>query len=67
MAVNQKIIAELVRRVLEELSEEKGLRSENSSGLHHSVEEAVEHAVEAQKRLIAMSLDSRAEMIAAIR
>lgn len=67
MAVNQKIIAELVRRVLEELTEEKGLRSENSSGLHHSVEEAVEHAVKAQKRLIAMSLDSRAKMIAAIR
>ncbi|UCG13542.1 MAG: aldehyde dehydrogenase EutE [Deltaproteobacteria bacterium] len=67
MALDQEIITELVKRVLGELAEERNVRPKESSGLHLAVEDAVEHAVEAQKSLIVMSLDSRAKLIAAMR
>lgn len=67
MTINQEAVDRVIRLVLDEL--EKGGDSEpsESTGLHDSVDEAVRNAVEAQKRLISMTLESRRKIIEAIR
>jgi len=80
MGVKQQIIEDVVRVVLEDLSREKKLqiadptgskgtvdKSKDFTGIYETVDEAVENAVEAQKRLIAMSLERRCEIIDSIR
>lgn len=67
MTINQEAVDRVIRLVLDEL--EKGGDSEpsESTGLHDTVDEAVRNAVEAQKRLISMTLESRRKIIEAIR
>jgi propionaldehyde dehydrogenase len=80
MGVKQQIIEDVVRVVLEDLSREKKLqvadpvrskdtvdRPKDFTGIYETVDEAVENAVEAQKKLIAMSLERRCEIIESIR
>ena len=67
MAVNQEVIAELIRKVVEELSKGSSFQTQGGAGLVDTVAEAVDRAVEAQKRLITMSLESRDVIIAAMR
>jgi len=80
MGVKQQIIEDVVRVVIEDLSREKKLqvvdstgskdtvdKSKDFTGICETVDEAVENAVEAQKKLIAMSLERRCEIIDSIR
>ena len=67
MATNQDIVTVVVQKVLEDLIGEENLLSGNTTGLFDSVNEAVEEAVKAQKRLIAMSLEQREKIVASIR
>ncbi len=67
MATNQEVVTELVRRVVEELSIEKGFQDQDFSGLVDNVDEAVDLAVKAQKRLTAMTLKRRDKIIASMR
>ena len=59
MTMNEETITGLVKKVIEELIMEKGPKREDLSGLVDTVDEEVENAVEAQKRLIEMSLERR--------
>ncbi len=67
MEINQELITGLVARVLQELAAGKGAQFEDGNGLFETVNDAVDAALEAQKRLIAMSLERRKQIIAAIR
>ena len=67
MEVNQERIAAAVKQVLLDLVEEKAVRDGGTSGIFDTIGEAVESAVEAQKRLLEISLVQRGEIIAAIR
>ncbi len=67
METNLESISAAVRKVLEELMEEKASQSSSPSGIFDTINEAVENAVVAQKRLQEVSLDKRKEIIAAIR
>ncbi len=67
MSVNQEVIAALVRKVVEELSMGSSFQTQGGAGLFDTVAEAVDRAVEAQKHLITMSLESRDVIIAAMR
>ena len=67
MATNQDIVTVVVQKVLEDLISEENLLSGDTTGLFDSVNEAVEEAVKAQKRLIAMSLEQREKIIASMR
>ena len=67
MTMNQEIITGLVKKVIDELIMEKGSKIEDLTGLVDTVDEEVENAVEAQKRLIEMSLERRCEIISSIR
>lgn len=57
----------LVKQVIAELGKEESVSGEAITGLYDTVDEAVEKAVEAQKRLIGMSLNRRRDIIAALR
>jgi len=67
MATSEEIIKTLVRKVVEELSRHGNLPDSGRSGLTDTVDEAVERADEAQRRLITMSLERREEIISAMR
>jgi propionaldehyde dehydrogenase len=67
MSVNQEVIADLIRKVVEELSMAPSFQTQGDAGLVDTVAEAVDRAVEAQKRLITMSMESRDVIIAAMR
>jgi len=67
MENEQDRIAAVVKRVIQELTGDARMVSEKADGLHDSVNEAVEAAVEAQRQLVAMSLARRREIIAALR
>jgi propionaldehyde dehydrogenase len=67
MATNQEVVTELVRKVVEELTTGTTFQDQGGAGLVDTVAEAVDRAVEAQKRLIDMPLESRDEIIAAMR
>ena len=67
MATSQEVVTELVRRVVEELSREKGFQDQDFSGLVDSVDEAVDRALKAQKRLTAITLKRRDQIIASMR
>ncbi len=73
MASSQELISELVKRVIAELTaiDMPGAESAGASGsvdgLHDTVDEAVEIAVAAQRRLLSLSLDRRNKIIDAIR
>ncbi|MBI4777142.1 MAG: aldehyde dehydrogenase EutE [Deltaproteobacteria bacterium] len=68
MAKDQEMIADVVKRVIEELAKGTAPGSgKDFTGLYDTVDEAVACAVEAQKKLIETSLDIRKEIIQAVR
>ena len=67
MDINQEHIAAAVKKVLLDLVEEKAARDGSASGIFETIDEAVESAVAAQKRLLELTLVQRGEIIAAIR
>ncbi|PSH03091.1 MAG: aldehyde dehydrogenase EutE [Acidobacteria bacterium] len=64
---NEELVASLVSKVLTELSNRCDQPSDAGDGLFNTVSEAVEAALEAQKKLLQMSLERRKEIIASIR
>jgi propionaldehyde dehydrogenase len=67
MAANDELIAHVVQKVLEELVQKKDPGTDEFTGIYDTIDEAVNYAVEAQKRLVVMSLEGRSEIIASIR
>jgi propionaldehyde dehydrogenase len=67
MLTDQETIAQVVKLVLDKLESELIFQGAESVGLYDSVDEAVENAVEAQRRLISMTLESRSKIIESIR
>ena len=67
MTTNKQIIDEVVKRVIEELVKSNRSQTDGFTGLYESVDEAVDNAVEAQKKLISMSLETRDKIIASMR
>lgn len=67
MTANEDIIAGIVEKVLVEISKENKSGSPSANGVYNTIDEAVENAVEAQKKLIAMSLEDRDKIIESIR
>ena len=67
MAANNELIAHVVQKVLEELGQKKDRGTDEFTGIYDTVDEAVNNAVEAHKRLTVLSLECRSEIIASIR
>jgi propionaldehyde dehydrogenase len=67
MATNNELIAHVVQKVMEELMQKKDRGTDEFTGIYDTVDEAVNNAVEAHKRLLILSLESRSEIIASIR
>ncbi len=67
MDTNQELISTVVNKVLAEMMEDKSFRTEGLTGIYETVDQAVENAVIAQKRLLEMPLSHRDKIIAAIR
>lgn len=67
METNHELISAVVRKVLSEMIDNEFSRSEPPGGIFESVDQAVENAVAAQKRLLELSLVQRGQIIAAIR
>jgi propionaldehyde dehydrogenase len=67
MAINETIISSVVQKVLEQLIKEEKTLHQGFNGVYDTVDEAVENAVESQKKLSAMSLEVRDKMIAGMR
>ncbi|HDL53376.1 MAG TPA: aldehyde dehydrogenase EutE, partial [Proteobacteria bacterium] len=69
MNVNQDFVTDVIQKVLENLVNEENpaIAESAGDGIYRTVEEAVNDAVLAQKRLISMTLAQRDKMIAAIR
>lgn len=67
MTTNKQIIDEVVKKVIEELVKSNRSQTDGFTGLYESVDEAVDNAVEAQKKLISMSLETRDKIIASMR
>lgn len=67
MIANHEAVDKVIRLVLDELNREREGQSTEFTGIHDTVDEAVRNAVESQKRLISMTLESRRKMIEAIR
>ncbi len=61
------VIGDLVKKVIEELATREDGRIEYKDGVFASIGEAVEAASQAQKKLVAMSLERRKKIVAAIR
>jgi propionaldehyde dehydrogenase len=68
METSPEVIAGLIRKVLEELAAPTPAgKAEGANGLYPTVNDAVEAGLVAQKKLIAMSLERRKDIIASIR
>lgn len=67
METNHDLISSVVKKVLTEMIEEKYTRSDQPTGIFETVDQAVENAVAAQKRLLELTLNHRGRIIAAIR
>ena len=67
MALNDAAVEAVVREVFDELARRQGLHAADTDGTYETVDEAVEGAVEAQKRLIRMTLETRDKIIEALR
>ena len=55
----QELVANVVKKVLEELATGEVAPTEDHDGIYESVNDAVEAGLAAQKKLIAMSLEAR--------
>ncbi len=67
METSSEVIAGLIQKVLEELATVDGPQGEAVDGLFPTVNDAVEAGLAAHKKLIAMSLERRRDIIASIR
>ena len=67
METNHELIATVVRKVLSDLIAEKSFQVGSPTGIFETVDEAVENAVAAQKKLLGLHLSHRDKIIAAIR
>lgn len=69
MDINQDYVTTVIQKVLENLvsEEELSISGASGDGVCQTVEEAVEGAVQAQKKLTSMTLGQRDQMIAAMR
>jgi len=64
---DSELISMVVKKVLSELIEESNVRAQGPTGIFETVDQAVENAVAAQKRLLELTLIHRDKIIAAIR
>jgi len=64
---NQELISTVVKKVLSEIIGEKILEADGQTGIFETIDQAVENAAGAQKRLLALSLVDRDKIIAAVR
>jgi len=64
---NHELILTVVKKVLSEMIEEKIVQDEGPTGIFETVDQAVENAVAAQKRLLVLTLHHRDKIIAALR
>ena len=67
METNHELISSVVKKVLTEMIEEQFVRADRPTGIFETVDQAVENAVAAQKRLLELTLSHRGRIIAAIR
>ena len=67
METSPEVIAGLIQKVLEELAAPAAGKAEGANGLYPTVNDAVEAGLVAHKKLIAMSLERRRDIIASIR
>ena len=56
METNHELISTVVKKVLSEMIEERIVQTEGPTGIFETVDQAVENAVAAQKRLLALPL-----------
>ncbi|MGB8885377.1 MAG: aldehyde dehydrogenase family protein [Candidatus Korobacteraceae bacterium] len=67
METTPEVVAGLVQKVIEELTSGAGTKQEVIDGLFPTVNDAVEAGLAAHKKLIAMTLERRKDIIASIR
>ncbi len=67
MESNHDFVSTVVKKVLSQMIEENNLRADGPTGIFETVDQAVENAVAAQKRLLELSLDDRGRIISAVR
>ena len=67
MAVNEELLSSVVQKVIAELMKGEARLAADFDGIHETVDQAVDGAVQAQRKLIALPLTQRDEMIAAMR
>jgi propionaldehyde dehydrogenase len=67
MSFDEKILSGVVQQVIEQLMSENGSAAAPAACVYDNVDEAVDNAVAAQRRLIAMTLEDRERMIVAMR
>ncbi len=67
MAINADVLENLVQRVLEEIRKDRAAGGSGFTGLADCVDEVVERAVDAQRRLSALSMERRGRIIEAMR
>lgn len=67
MDTNHELISTVVKKVLSEMIEERNAHDQGSTGIFDDIDQAVENAAAAQKRLLALKLSHRDTIIAALR
>ncbi len=67
MAISADVLENLVQRVLEEIRKDRAAGESGFTGLADTVDEVVERAVDAQRRLLALSMERRGRIIEAMR
>ena len=67
METNHELIATVVKKVLSEMLADRIVHAQGPTGIFATVDEAVENAVAAQKKLLELRLSHRDQIIAAIR
>ena len=67
MAVNEELLSGVVQKVIAELMKGQAPLATDFDGIHATVDQAVEGAVQAQRELITLPLTQRDEIIAAMR
>lgn len=70
MTIDEKMITNVVQEVMQQIlnsDKSQPVINDDITGIYDSVDAAVDHAVEAQKKLIKMSLEEREKIISTIR
>ncbi|AGB19701.1 aldehyde dehydrogenase family protein [Thermoanaerobacterium thermosaccharolyticum] len=66
MEINDNMISEIIERVLKEV-QKKSINDRYQNGIYDRMEDAIEAAYEAQKKLMKMSIEQRERLISAMR